>query len=62
MGTKKLRTDTGPQSNDTSTHAVSLSEIVELPIITIIISKRNIRKKRSTIITSTPIKDQLDKK
>lgn len=50
------------QNDDASTHAVSLSEIVELPIISPKISKRNIRKKRSTILTSTPIKDQLEEK
>ncbi|CAG9575554.1 unnamed protein product [Danaus chrysippus] len=57
--------DTGPatsQSEDTSTHAVSLSDIVEWPIIPRKISKRNIRKRKSTILTSTPIKGQLEEK
>lgn len=57
--------DTGPvnsQSEDTSTHAVPLSEIVELPIIPPKISKCNIRKKISTVLTSTTIKDQLEEK
>lgn len=57
--------DPGPansQSEDTSTHAVSLSDIVELPIISPKISKRNIRKRKSTILTSTPIKGQLEEK
>lgn len=50
------------QTDDASTHTVSLSEIVELPIISPKISKRNIRKKRSIILTSTLIKDQLVEK
>ncbi|KAK0074048.1 hypothetical protein PV325_008841 [Microctonus aethiopoides] len=57
--------DTGPvnsQSEDASTHAVLLSETVELPIIPPKISQRNIRKKISTILTSTPMKDQLEEK
>lgn len=57
--------DTGPvnsQSDDASMHVVSLSEMIELPIIPKKISKRISRKKRSTIITSTPIKDQLVEK
>ena len=43
-------------------HEVSLSEIVELPIISPKISKRNTQKKRLSILTSTTIKDQLEEK
>ncbi|KAF2906159.1 hypothetical protein ILUMI_00017 [Ignelater luminosus] len=42
--------------------SVSLSEIVELPIIPPKTSKRNIRKRKSIILTSTPVKDQLEEK
>ena len=55
--------DTSPvnsQCDDTSTHEVSLCEIVDLPIIPPKISKRNTKKKRLYILTSTPIKDQLE--
>ncbi|KAF2880427.1 hypothetical protein ILUMI_25761 [Ignelater luminosus] len=42
--------------------SVSLSEIVELPIIPPKTSKRNIRKRKSIILTSTPVKNQLEEK
>ena len=41
---------------------VSLSEIVELPIISPKISKPNTKKKRLSILTTTAIKDQLEEK
>ncbi|XP_030037459.2 uncharacterized protein LOC115452978 [Manduca sexta] len=41
---------------------VSLSDIVELPVMSPKIYKRNIRKKKSIILTSTPIKDRLEEK
>jgi hypothetical protein len=39
-----------------------MSEIVELPIVPPKISKRNIRKKRSSIVTNTAIKDWSEEK
>ncbi|CAK1553158.1 unnamed protein product, partial [Leptosia nina] len=43
-------------------HEVHLSDIIELPVIPPKVSKRNIRKRKSTILTSTPIKEQLEEK
>ncbi|KAL3268944.1 hypothetical protein HHI36_008030 [Cryptolaemus montrouzieri] len=48
------------QSENTSTHEIHLSDIVELLVIHPKVSKRNIRKRKSTFLTSTPIKDQLE--
>ncbi|KAL3279051.1 hypothetical protein HHI36_016566 [Cryptolaemus montrouzieri] len=47
------------QSKNTSTHEVHLSDIVGLPVIPPKVSKRNIRKRKSTILTRTLIKEQL---
>ncbi|KAL3284255.1 hypothetical protein HHI36_018417 [Cryptolaemus montrouzieri] len=53
---------TNSQSENTSILEVHLSDIVELPVIPPKVSKRNIRKIKSTILTSTPIKKQLEEK
>ncbi|XP_045500067.1 calphotin-like [Colias croceus] len=42
--------------------AIALSDIVNLPIITPKTTKRNIKKKHSVILTSTPVKDELQLK
>ncbi|KAL3279568.1 hypothetical protein HHI36_017075, partial [Cryptolaemus montrouzieri] len=51
--------DTGfanSQSENTSTHELHRTDIVELPVIPPKVIKRNIRKRKSTILTRTPIK------
>ncbi|KAK9871876.1 hypothetical protein WA026_015125 [Henosepilachna vigintioctopunctata] len=50
------------QCENTSRHEVYLFDIVELPVIPPKVSKRNIRKRKSTILTSIPIKEQLEEK